>query len=124
MSSAVPGGWDQSQIPESSRASQASSGQPETIRPTGNISPLSSTHEDTTQNRPTTSQLPHSPTFDPNTATVINDAVKEYLDRTPLEGQWPHQYHFASMPLHQVESKSPDFEKKTRYNESNYSSSF
>ena len=106
MSSALQGGWDQSQIPESSRASQTSSGQPETIRPTGNTSP-----QDTTQNQPTTPQQSRSPTFDPNTATEINEAVRNYHDRSAIEGPWPHQYHFASMPLHQVESKSPDFEK-------------
>ena len=110
MSSALPGGWDQSQIPESSRASQTSSGQPETLRPTRNISPLS--QEDTTQNQPTTSQQPRSPIFDPNTATEINEAVKRYHDRSAIEGPWPHQYHFASIPLHQIESKSSEFEKR------------
>ena len=109
--SAVPGGWDQSQMPESSTASQASSGPPETIRPqeaTSSTVP----HEDTTQNRPTTSPPPHSSTVDTNTATAINDAVREYIDRSPLLGPWPHQYHFASIPLHQIESKGPDFEKR------------
>ena len=112
--SAVPGGWDQSQIPESSRASTTSSVQPETIRPTESTLPLaSSIHEEITQDLPTTSQNPFLSTNNNDSATSIDAAIKQYIDWSPSDGPWPHQYHFASVPLHQLESKGADIKKQS-----------